>query len=248
MLTDNLIQKYRDDGYVVFATGLPESVLEKAKKAKGPLQPDEYHWSDGPRVFEGWKSNRAVRQIAWCKEILEMIETLHSRAVPFQTINFSKGTNQKLHQDSIHFQTLPLGQMIGVWVALEDMDEDNGTLVVAPGSHKKGFIEWPYPAVEVGKQYRLYAAYEKMVDTDKTVPIVCKQGDAILWHPDLLHGGHPIKDESRTRYSQVTHYYTDKAKIGWAPMFSDPERYDFYFKSMRWFDWNGKLHEQWEKP
>jgi hypothetical protein len=33
-------------------------------------------------------------------------------------------------------------------------------------------------------------------------------GDTFLWHEQLLHGGTPIADMTRTRRSLVTHYWT----------------------------------------
>ena len=49
-----------------------------------------------------------------------------------KTINFLKGSNQPLHQDSIHFYTEPQRWMVGTWTALQDMTEDCGPLTVVP--------------------------------------------------------------------------------------------------------------------
>jgi ectoine hydroxylase-related dioxygenase (phytanoyl-CoA dioxygenase family) len=34
-----------------------------------------------------------------------------------------------------------------------------------------------------------------------------KQGDLLLWHANLIHGGMPIKDPKSTRRSMVVHYF-----------------------------------------
>ena len=34
-----------------------------------------------------------------------------------------------------------------------------------------------------------------------------RKGQALIWSANLLHGGAPQRDRSRTRHSQVTHYY-----------------------------------------
>src|SRR5439155_23973453 len=65
------------------------------------------------------------------------------RAFPFQTLNFPVGTQQHFHTDSIHFSSVPERFMCGVWVALEDITEENGPLVYYPGSHR-----WPIYAAE----------------------------------------------------------------------------------------------------
>jgi hypothetical protein len=35
-----------------------------------------------------------------------------------------------------------------------------------------------------------------------------RRGLAVVWAANLLHGGSPIHDPTRTRGSQVTHYYS----------------------------------------
>ena len=247
-----LREQYEQYGYVVVPTNVNPDMLYQARDPTGPLQPEGYHWSDGPRVFEGWKSNSAVRHIAWSEAIRDAIsEVTGEEGRPFQTISFSKGTNQALHQDGIHFQTLPLGKIVGVWVALEDCDDQNGTLCVVPGSHKQGFLNWStwFDRCEPGQQFEFYAAYEKLIGEGMhAVPVNVPAGHAVIWGTDLLHGGWPIVDNTKTRHSLAVHYFLDGARIGWAPMFSDTSKFDFYFKRTRWFDKSGSLHESHESP
>lgn len=245
-----LKKSYDQKGYVIIPSGIAESDLEMAKHAKGPTQPDGYHWSDSPRIFDGWKSSQAVRDIAHSPWVLTAIKEVTGHdAKPFQTINFSQGTDMALHQDSIHFQTLPLNQIVGVWVALEDIHPDAGPLVVVPGSHEAGFKSWQECGLEkceVGKQFESYAQYEAIWAEFNFDAVHVKRGDAIIWNVNLLHGGDVVMDKSRTRHSVAIHYFLDSARIGWAPMFSDPSKLDFCFKSTRWFDRQGQrrlLHE-----
>ncbi|XP_053543752.1 phytanoyl-CoA dioxygenase domain-containing protein 1 isoform X4 [Ictalurus punctatus] len=42
------------------------------------------------------------------------------------------------HQDATFLYTEPLGQVMGVWIALEDATLDNGCLWFIPGSHRNG--------------------------------------------------------------------------------------------------------------
>lgn len=248
--------QYAYDGFVVVPSGLPEETLDKARDVAGPLQPAQYHYSEGPRVFEAWKSSQAVRDIVFCPKVIETIKTLYElqdepRAL--QTINFRKGTNQPLHQDGIHFQTSPLNRMVGAWIALEDMTEDNGPLCYVPGSHRIGFQGWQdlgFRATPVGLQFEQYRAYEAWAEAKGMrlggkVPFLGKKGDVFIWGLNLLHGGMPIKDPKSTRYSQVSHYAFADAEFGWAPMFSGPTADRFYKKSMKWFDREGNLHP-WE--
>jgi hypothetical protein len=146
--------------------------------------------------------------------------------LPFQTLNFPVGTEQDPHSDAMHFYSDPSGFMCGVWVALEDMDMDNGPLVYYPGSHKLPTPTWPqveealgihlersdYPTYEefLNERGSHYAAYcHQLIERHGLEPSygTIKKGQALLWAPNLLHGGSPQKDRSRTRHSQVTHYF-----------------------------------------
>jgi hypothetical protein len=50
-----------------------------------------------------------------------------------------------------------------------------------------------------------------------------KQGDVLIWHSDLIHGGHKVSREI-TRKSIVTHYCPKHV----APLFSEQHRVTFY--------------------
>lgn len=47
-----------------------------------------------------------------------------------------------------------------------------------------------------------------------------RRGDALLWTSNIVHGGRPVLDEGRTRWSQVTHYYFEDS-VYYTPVFSD---------------------------
>src|SRR5262249_38837946 len=47
------------------------------------------------------------------------------------------------------------------------------------------------------------------------------KGKAIVWAANLIHGGAPQRDRSRSRHSQVTHYYFENCAY-YTPMISDP--------------------------
>jgi hypothetical protein len=58
-----------------------------------------------------------------------------------------------------------------------------------------------YPAYE--------RAWEAIVEALDLRPLEfhARKGQALIWAANLLHGGAAQTDKSRTRYSQVTHYY-----------------------------------------
>lgn len=184
----------------------------------------------GLRIQDAWTSNPDVGRIAANQTILDLLSTLYGRrAFPFQTLNFPVGTQQHFHTDTVHFSSVPERFMCGVWVALEDVTEDSGPLFYYPGSHR-----WPiYANDQIGRmvagsggtptQSSFEPLWEALVKTHGVEPVTFlpKKGEALIWTANLLHGGSRQLDKSRTRWSQVTHYYFEDCAY-YTPMNSDP--------------------------
>ena len=181
------------------------------------------------RIQDAWLIDEDVRAIAANGRMLTFLQKLYGRrAFPFQTLNFPVGTQQHLHSDSNHFSSIPERFMCGVWLAFEDVHPAAGPLTYLPGSHK-----WPivtnlmigrkaFGAQPESAQAPFEAAWDAMVSASKVEPEVflARKGQALIWSANLLHGGSLRLDRSRTRWSQVTHYYFDDC-IYYTPAFSD---------------------------
>ncbi len=213
-----MLREFATKGYLVFDPEFDDfdSLAEQVK------QDLDGKYNERQRVQDGWQQSEAVRRLATHPRILKVLELLHGRKpFPFQTLNFNVGTQQKTHSDTMHFDSLPRGFMAGVWVALEDVDAENGPLQYYPGSHQLHHFDLgELGARDVrngnGPLYGLYdkvyePAIEKLVEDQGFEPEFghIRKGQALIWAANLLHGGAPILDPSRTRYSQVTHYFFD---------------------------------------
>ena len=261
LLSDEQLQNFDDRGYFVLDNpcemGLVDSVREAAEELlrddsqEGPqLEVDGvkyfmhpggvtagYHWQ---RVQNAWLINDPIRELALEPRVLDVVEQLYGRKVaPFQTLNFPVGTQQPAHTDSFAFQSDPPGFMCGVWVALEDMDMDNGTLIYYPGSHKLPMPTWDVIQDELGDSVNpddfespsdfhkarqgLWTQYCKhLIERHGLEPeyATIKKGQAMLWSSNLLHGGSPQRDPDRTRHSQVTHYFFEGCRV-YTPLHSE---------------------------
>lgn len=198
----------------------------------------EEHGTVANRVQDAWRYVPAVRELATRPEVLGVLESLYGRRpVPFQTLNFARGTQQRTHSDLVHFNSLPQRYMAGVWFALEDVGPHNGALHYYPGSHRLAVYE-PHDLGLHGSSVRSretdYRRYEdflaRLIDDlglhKETVRM--RRGEAIIWSANLLHGGNPIEDPKSTRRSQVTHCYFEGCRY-YTPLYSDPPlgRYDW---------------------
>lgn len=218
---DELADRAREDSVRV-AEG---TLVADESSATVPLVRELQH---GKRVLNGWVVSEAVREIATNARILELLQTLYGRRPwPFQTLNFSSGTQQHYHSDSVHFSSIPERFMCGVWVAFEDMDENNGPLIYYPGSHRFPLYtnvhieDWADKATDRDQDtyHDLWARLIELHGLEER-QFHARRGQALLWAANLLHGGKKHLDPQRTRWSQVTHYYFANCAY-YTPMYSD---------------------------
>ncbi len=150
-------------------------------------------------------------------KILQLLRFLLGRKViPFQTINFREGSEQRVHSDSIHMMTEPKGFLIATWTALEDCHEGNGPLIYYPKSHRLPYItcqDYPSGNTKWKLGERSYKNYEDKVEATirenhlEEKYFIGKKGDVFIWHANLLHGGSPVTHKGATRKSMVAHYF-----------------------------------------
>ena len=116
--------------------------------------------------------------------------------------------------------TFPYGNIIAAWVALEPTDADNGPLHYYPGSHKLPYIvnrDFDNAGSKFFLGDKTYDVYTKKIasivaqNNYNRELLFAEPGDVLLWHSNLLHGGEPHHDKTRTRKSLVTHYYAEEA-------------------------------------
>lgn len=226
-LERDLVLHFSEKGYVIIDLEI-ERFDEIASQIIGEIAP---LYRAGHRVQDAWRMSDRVRSIACNRQIVDTLGLLYGRtAFPFQTLNFDIGTQQKTHSDTIHFHSFPERFMAGVWVALEDTDENNGPLNYYPGSHKLPIAtlsdvgvrgsSWSGSYEKYTSHYEPYIAEVVERHGLKREEAYLRRGQALIWSANLLHGGSPIRQEGRTRHSQVTHYYFENC-IYYTPLWSD---------------------------
>jgi phytanoyl-CoA hydroxylase len=119
-----------------------------------------------------------------------------------QSMFFDANAATPPHQDWWYLDTVPLGNLLGAWIALEDIEEEAGRFFVLPGSqilklHREGMAhsEW----------MRLVADYVAAHPQDVYAPDL-KKGDVLFWNSRTVHGSHATIDPRYSRKSLTAHF------------------------------------------
>ena len=213
---------FADNGFLVLRNFLKEEKADEINKEIDQLlEAGTIKFRYGGKLMFVIHHSDIIKKIGEDKDFLDFLSILiDGKAKLFQSINFINGSQQKTHSDSIHMTTYPLGGLLGVWIALEDIDETNGALHYIPGSHTLPYFlnsdydnEGSY--FKIGK--KSYLAYEDFLAEKvqelglKKEIFRAKKGDMLIWHANILHGGEPHLDKNKTRKSLVYHYFDENS-------------------------------------
>lgn len=126
-----------------------------------------------------------------------------------QTMYFWQGSVQPRHQDQYY-----LPGCFSAWCALVDVSQDNGTLFVQPGSHKRKLIRRvdlpPKPDGSIADMFGKHyddAVVQLFEENDlPEVPVLASKGDVVLFHGRLIHRGGLIGKPGSFRHVMANHY------------------------------------------
>ncbi len=213
------LRNWQENGYAIIRRLLsPTKVDAVNEEVDRLIRQKKVRWKYGNKIMFAIKRSELLRAIGQDEKVLQILSSLLGReAELFQSINFLTGSQQRSHSDAIHMTTFPEGNLIAIWIALEDIDRDCGPLHYYPGSHQLGYVyngdygnqgstlllgPKPYSSYEdkISELLTENPQYEKKIFT-------AKKGDALIWHANLLHGGEPIAKPGATRRSMVFHYF-----------------------------------------
>jgi ectoine hydroxylase len=206
------------NGYVILDRFFSEQECDRVNSEIGRLlEQGLIDFSNGRKLMFANKRSRLIKEIADRDELKKILGfVLDKEVVAFQTINFLEGSQQRAHSDSIHMTTYPLGYLIAVWIALEDVGPDNGPLFYYPGSHTLPYLlngDFNKGGTFLTLGNKDYASYEDALEDlvnrkgFRREEFYAKKGDVLIWHANLVHGGAPIIQKGLTRKSMVVHYY-----------------------------------------
>ena len=207
-LTDEQKKFYAANGYIL---GLPP-VLTPAQVRELNLGTEEllkllHPGEDSKEIREWHESSRFLYDICTNDIILDYVEDILGPDFYLWGSNFfikppRSSSTVGWHQDTYYW---PLEPKISatVWLALEDVDEENGAMRVIPGSHKAGLLK-----------------HARSSDTDSVLTLECEGGQyredlavsfrlkagQISIHDDKLVHGSPANHSDRRRAGLTIRY------------------------------------------
>ncbi|MEN0004285.1 MAG: phytanoyl-CoA dioxygenase family protein [Bacteroidota bacterium] len=216
------LDRFVDDGYMILNNFFDAATIDSHNQEIERLrkqQEVDFNYT-GRKIMNAFQQSELIdQQFFRYPPLLKLLSfALGKTVIPFQTINFVEGSEQRAHSDSIHMTTYPKGYLIAIWVALEDCDANNGPLFYYPKSHRLPYILGPqfpsgnsYFTVGAHSNKRYEDQIEQVIQAAGLQPKIFKaqKGDVLVWHANLLHGGSPIHREGATRKSMVAHYYAE---------------------------------------
>ena len=212
------LMNYEENGFAVLDNFFDLNAIEKINyEIEKLLNEGKVKLMSNHKIMFAIHKSEFLRSIGENKNLKELLNGLMGEEVKlFQSINFKTGSEQPTHSDSIHMTTFPLGGLFGVWIALEDIDSDNGPLHYYPGSHKLPYYlnsDYDNEGSFLFLGSKDYTEYEKMIEAKiveygmKKTIFTAKAGDVLIWHANLFHGGDPHINKNKTRKSMVLHYF-----------------------------------------
>ena len=225
-----VLAKYIDDGYVVFPKATDASLIDdylEFFEAAWDAPPqtiymhwnrqviyiDREHYDDVTKVSDVHSYYANGGELVFPPPVLRFLTQIYERPpVVFQTMTMRKGSQENLHIDTGPLTLTEPMSIAASWVALEDVQLLSGEFQFVPGSHR--LPELLHYGTDKG-HHGDYREYGTILETTlrmceerglKTAKFMAKKGDVLIWHADLMHGGAPIQDRSRTRKSLVAHF------------------------------------------
>jgi len=114
---------------------------------------------------------------------------------------------QALHQDNFYLRVQP-GTCMAAWMALDPCDEENGCLMVVPGTHNLPIL-CTIPADTTESFTNIAVPVPKDLPI---VPAVMEPGDVLFFNGSLVHGSYPNRSANRFRRALIGHYATGDAQ------------------------------------
>jgi len=199
-LTDDQIATYREQGYLNVGRTLTDQGLETVREQvmrawnaeKQAFDPDKT-WLQNALLSNIHHHSDVVRRYYFSGPLVQIARDVigpNIKAATSQLTFKMRGNTQSFawHQDNTYGQIDPYNAISSL-TALDDADEENGCLLLVPGSHKQGQRYWSQEERPVALD----------VDDRDGVPMPMKAGECLFFHCHMLHKSQANRSKHRDR-------------------------------------------------
>ena len=198
---------YDEHGYIILRNVFDEDVLSPIrsltdeifaaaeKRVKDPFVPYLMsHRSDQGVLYDLYERFIEFRRLIEHDRVLDALEAVVGEnffLYENSLITKPRGKRNGVpwHQDFISRTKEPLKTI--VWMALDDVRVENGTVRIIPGSHREGFLPW-YRVEGETHHDRVKPEY---VDEEKAQFVEMNAGDVLIFNMLLLHGSEEVHSD-----------------------------------------------------
>jgi phytanoyl-CoA hydroxylase len=227
---------YDEQGYVVFEKLIPERLIDRlmslyardihASKAKFYRQNtnvyDSNRLTEHGHVIQSFldvhhykrfpEFRQAALDLYFSPEILQALSqvTGHEHHNLMQSMLFDANAATPPHQDWWYLDTVPNGNLLGAWIALEDIHEDAGRFYVMPGTQHLRMDEPNLPHSEWLVRMREFLS----LNPHRVKVPALRKGDVLFWNSRTIHGALETRDRRHSRKSLTAHFMPSTMTFG----------------------------------
>ena len=155
--------------------------------------------------FRRWQQAGKFRDVA---EAL-----LEGPVVPknMQYFNKPPGVGQPTppHQDGFYFMLQPC-EAVTMWLALDEVDEENGCVRYVPGSHQRGMRR--HSRTETLGFSQGIVDFPTLDDMRREIAYPAQPGDLLVHHALTIHRADQNRSATRSRQAMGLIYYSERAQ------------------------------------
>jgi ectoine hydroxylase-related dioxygenase (phytanoyl-CoA dioxygenase family) len=205
-LAEDEVEAFKERGYFLYRHQLFSpaeldqltSIFEEHRAVEAGKKGDEF---DTPH-FE----DRRLLEFLLAPQVLDLVECIIGPDILLWSSHFickdpSIGRATPWHEDSAYWMGRldRYDKIVTVWLALDDVDRDNGCMQVIPGSHLY-FGSSSYRAVDT--TVNTFKSEITDIDLTQAVPFELRRGESSLHDGRIRHGAEPnCSDRRRLGYT-----------------------------------------------
>lgn len=222
---ENVATRFQRDGYVILRGAIGLEQLEHARRCAerwigvahdnpSDVFTNYYmaHRPDQGVLYDLFQRSPDFRELALHPSIVGAVRQvlgpnflLYENSLVYKPRN---ANNQvPFHQDFMNRSDEP--PKVISWLALDDVDEENGCMYAIPGSHSRGYLPWH----KVRGQTHHTRIRSDCINESQALPLLMQAGDLLLFHCCLVHGSKQIDSSRPRRAFRVAFQSIESSKV-----------------------------------